>query len=128
MTLEALGEAAALGFKHIAEIERGQKAPSFEAIDRLAGALGIRVFELFLPLGIKDVELDRSLKILMREVEGESSAGMKRFVFVLLSLLRQLESERPDEMKSAVLESKNPHDLLGSVTILGEVSAVRPSS
>jgi hypothetical protein len=64
----------------------------------------------------------------MREVEGESSAGMKRFVFVLLSLLRQLESERPDEMKSAVLESKNPHDLLGSVTILGEVSAVRPSS
>ena len=49
LTLEELGQSAKLGFKHISEVERGQKAPSFEAIDKLCRALKVAPYELFLP-------------------------------------------------------------------------------
>jgi transcriptional regulator with XRE-family HTH domain len=41
MTLEALASAAKVGYKHVAEIERGVKVPSFEMIERLAAALDL---------------------------------------------------------------------------------------
>src|SRR4051812_29961989 len=49
MTLEQLGHAARIGFKHVSEIERGVKTPSFDALERLARALRVHPYELFLP-------------------------------------------------------------------------------
>jgi len=49
MTQEQLAKAAQLGPKHIGVIERGEKTSSFAAIERLAEALDIEYYELFLP-------------------------------------------------------------------------------
>ena len=93
LTLEALGQAADIGFKHIGDIEKGQKAPSFDAIDRLAWALKVSPYELFLPYEADDRQLNQAFKKLVRELEGDGSQGLKRFLTVALPLLRQIEAE-----------------------------------
>jgi transcriptional regulator with XRE-family HTH domain len=120
LTLEELGKEASVGYKHIAEIERGQKVPSFEAIDRLAHALGVRPFEFFLPLGAEQEDIDEALRHLTKAMDKHSSPAVKRFVLVLLALVRQLEMDLPEKLKGAVVESIESGKLLGPVTIIGD--------
>jgi len=92
LTLEKLGEASSIGFKHIGDIEKGLKAPSFDAIDRLARALKVSPYELFLPFDLDDAHLDLAFHRILRDM-GDSSPSLKRFLVIVLPLLRQLETE-----------------------------------
>nr|HID14285.1 XRE family transcriptional regulator [Anaerolineae bacterium] len=47
LTQEGLAEAANVSIDFISLMERGQRAPSFDTLDRLAGALGVTVADLF---------------------------------------------------------------------------------
>ena len=121
LTLEQLGEAAGLGYKHIADIERGQKAPSFDAIDRLAEALGVRAYELFVPPGAEQADLDAALSRIMTQVGQDSSPAAKRFLLVVLSLVRGLETELPGGVTNSVIESLDKRGLLGPITVIGHL-------
>lgn len=93
MTLEELGRAASLGYKHIGDLERGDKTASFDAIDRLAHALNVPLHELFVPVDDSAGSISRSLKHGVAQVEDQSSPAFKRFVAEGLLLLRRLEAE-----------------------------------
>lgn len=93
LTLEKLGQAADIGFKHVADIEKGHKAPSFDAIDRLARALKVSPYELFLPYAADNRLLDQAFQRLIQEIEKNGRAGLKRFLVVVLPLLRQMDAE-----------------------------------
>ena len=93
MTLEALGEAAEIGFKHIAAIERGEKTASFDAIDQLAKALKVQPYELFLPHDENDARLQQAFKHLVRQLEEDGTPALKRLLVTLLPLMRQFETD-----------------------------------
>lgn len=50
LTMEELGGAAEVGPAHVARIERGAVNSSVDVLERLAGALGVGLVELFRPL------------------------------------------------------------------------------
>lgn len=54
LTQAQLGEAAGLSEEWVRRIERGTSAPSFEALDALAGALGCSVAALFSTMSARD--------------------------------------------------------------------------
>ena len=93
LTLEKLGQAADIGFKHVADIEKGNKAPSFDAIDRLARALKVSPYELFLPYATNNRLLDQAFQKHIQEIEKNGPAGLKRFLVVVLPLLRQMDAD-----------------------------------
>jgi len=95
MTLEQLGHAAGIGFKHVSEVERGVKAPSFDALERLARALKVQPYELFLPEHlVGDDEGDQNLRLLIREIERHGSPRLKRFLTGVLAAAQGLENDR----------------------------------
>jgi transcriptional regulator with XRE-family HTH domain len=47
-TQEQLAERISMSTSFISSVERGIDAPSFETLDRLAEALGVNIYELFL--------------------------------------------------------------------------------
>lgn len=89
LTLERLGEIASIGYKHIADVERGEKAPSFEAIQKLADALGVAVHDLFMPSAEGEEPL--SLPQLAREIERSGSPAVRDAAVSLLRSLRDLD-------------------------------------
>ncbi|HEX8340119.1 MAG TPA: helix-turn-helix transcriptional regulator [Tepidisphaeraceae bacterium] len=93
LTLEALGRAADIGFKHIALIEKAQKVPSFEAIDRLAAALGVAPYELFLPYDTDNAGLNEAFQRLTRSVASTGSPAFKRLLLTALPLFQQFETD-----------------------------------
>jgi transcriptional regulator with XRE-family HTH domain len=93
LTLEELGKVTAVGYKHIADIERGEKVPSFEVIAKFAKALKVSVHELFLPAGAPEPKPEQSLKELAREIEKHSSPAVRRYAASILSQIRDLERE-----------------------------------
>ncbi|MDB5324512.1 MAG: HTH-type transcriptional regulator SinR [Phycisphaerales bacterium] len=93
LTLEQLGKAADIGFKHIAQVEKAQKAPSFEAIDRLATALGVAPYELFLPYDSDGAGLDQAFRQLVQGLPRGASPSMKRLLITLLPLMQQFETD-----------------------------------
>jgi len=90
MTLEQLGATAGVGYKHVAEIERGTKVPSFEAIGRLAQALHIDAYELFLPDTLCGSTPDQNLRVLMREIDKHGTSAKKRFLACVLAAAREI--------------------------------------
>jgi transcriptional regulator with XRE-family HTH domain len=93
LTLEQLGQASSIGYKHIGDIEKGVKSASFDAIDRLAKALKVSPYELFIPIELSDARLDQLLHRLVRDVDEHGSSKLKRLLVVLVPLLRQFEAE-----------------------------------
>src|ERR1700733_8978712 len=83
LTLEKLGQATSIGFKHIGDIEKGLKAPSFDAIDRLAKALKVSPYELFLPFDLEGAHLDQTIRRLVRDIDDSGSPPLKRFLAIL---------------------------------------------
>jgi len=71
LTQEQLGHAAGIDYKHLSAIERGAKTPSFEAIGKLAEALGVEYWQLFLP--------DRRLTASMEAEINSAVAGISKF-------------------------------------------------
>ena len=90
LTLEQLGQAAGLGYKHIAEVERGVKFPSFDAIEKLAGALKVEPYELFLPERLPAGDADRNLRLLILDIDRHGSAGLKAFLAQVLAAGKDL--------------------------------------
>src|SRR5579863_8331104 len=90
LTLEQLGGASGVGYKHIAEIERGAKVPSFEAIGRLAAALKAEPYELFLPERLGSKPADRNLRLLVAEIERHAAPTMKQFLLDVLTSAQTL--------------------------------------
>jgi transcriptional regulator with XRE-family HTH domain len=76
-TQEDLGERAALSYKFVGQIERGRGNPSIETLQRLSGALGVDVTELFGSPGFVAREEGYSLtpEELSRVREALDSAG-----------------------------------------------------
>ncbi len=89
-TQEQLGQAAELDYKHIGSIERGEKTPSFEAVERLAGALKVDYYELFLPDDLLLGRTDKDLKVLVREIESHGSPQLKQFLRQVLAAGREM--------------------------------------
>jgi transcriptional regulator with XRE-family HTH domain len=93
MTLEQLGKAASIGYKHIADIERGEKVPSFEAIERFAKALKAAPYELFLSEAMANSGSGWSLKELAQDIEKNSSMAVRRCAVSMLKQIRAMEAE-----------------------------------
>jgi transcriptional regulator with XRE-family HTH domain len=99
LTLEKLGKAVSIGYKHIADIERGLKAPSFDAIDRLASGLEVQPYQFFWSPELDPKTLDRELRDLLRDVSDHSDPGVKHCVVRLLSLIRKMEAALPEKRR-----------------------------
>src|SRR5687768_10443419 len=69
LTQEQLGTAVGLDFKYLGTIERGEHAPSFDAVERIAQALGVRPHELFTPDGTVGGQLKDSLDVLSKNAD-----------------------------------------------------------
>lgn len=93
LTLEQLGQKAKLGFAHISGIERGVKVPSFEAIDRIAAALKIKPYELFLPDGLASPDADREIKHLVQSITQDADDATKQFVLSTLAYARSIGTD-----------------------------------
>jgi len=76
----------------VADIERGIKAPSFDAIDRLAHALEVEPYELFLPSPEPGVDAELRFSDLIKEFRQIASPAMKRFVIDTLHGARNLHA------------------------------------
>lgn len=56
LTQGQLGEASGLSEEWVRRLERGAGAPSFDALEALAAALGTSVGELFAPMSSRDAQ------------------------------------------------------------------------
>jgi len=90
LTQQELGETAEVDYKHVGAIERGEKTPSFEAIGRLAQALKVDYYELFLPEELSTGDLDKDTKLLIRDIERRGTAHAKAFVRDVLAAARKM--------------------------------------
>lgn len=91
MTQEQLGHAAKLDYKHLSAIERGAKTPSFDAIDRLAAALSVDHWQLFLPDRKLTATLDRDVSAVIATASQISSDDIAEFLRTLRSAVRKLD-------------------------------------
>lgn len=93
MTQAKFGEAAGIDYKHIGAIERGEKVPSFEAIERIAKALKVDYYELFLPGRTVKPKLDQTLGALVRDISRHGSPAVKQFVVETLAAAQALAND-----------------------------------
>src|SRR5205823_4775463 len=90
MTQDDLGRAAKLDPKHVGSIERGEKTASFDAVEKLARALGVRYHELFLPDRISG-EIEQSLADVLNDAGSLDRPAMQAFLRDLLGAVRRLD-------------------------------------
>ncbi|HEV7302443.1 MAG TPA: helix-turn-helix domain-containing protein [Tepidisphaeraceae bacterium] len=96
LTQEQLAKASGFDYKHIGSLERGDKTPSFEAIERIAGALKVHYCELFLPADLSIVAKgEQGLRILVRDLERHGSPALKRFLAQSLAAAVALAKSDP---------------------------------
>ena len=73
-----LAEEADTSTQHIAMIEISRKFPSPEMLDRLAGALGIEAYELFIVKPSPEDAMDRLHDSLIRNIERIVDEAVKK--------------------------------------------------
>jgi transcriptional regulator with XRE-family HTH domain len=91
LTQEQLGRLARIDYKHIGGIERGEHAPSFDAIEKIVKVLKVEYHELFGPDRTVSGQLVESLEGLLREIDGLGKEELRRFFNDLLSAVRRLK-------------------------------------
>src|ERR1700733_8665797 len=84
LSQEELGKAAKLGGKYIGMIERAEKAASFDAIERIADALEVECYELFVPVHRRTDTIERKIRSL---IEAETRGGDSRIEGFLRALM-----------------------------------------
>ncbi|MFX1487296.1 MAG: helix-turn-helix domain-containing protein [Promethearchaeota archaeon] len=89
LTQEQLGRKSNIDYKHIGAIERGVKTPSFDAIERIAKALKINYYELFLP-DQKVTTKDINFEILLRDINKYGTPELKRFLLQIMAGAEEL--------------------------------------
>jgi transcriptional regulator with XRE-family HTH domain len=92
---EALGRAAGLGGKYIGLIERGEKSASFEAIEKLAKALGVESYELFVPVNRRADAVERHVRSLVADRGRIDAGAVEEFLKALAIGLRKLDRQGP---------------------------------
>jgi transcriptional regulator with XRE-family HTH domain len=93
-TQSDLAQKAKLDDKHVGAIERGDKPPSFDAVERLAGALAVECYELFLPEGRPTGDVEKEIDALLRD-EGDIGADrVREFLRAMRLALRKLDGSR----------------------------------
>ena len=88
---EELGKLVGVGGKYIGNIERGQKTASFDVIERLAKALGVESYRLFVPRQRRADAIERHLKQLLSQPGKIDLSQMEDFLKALLVALRKLD-------------------------------------
>ena len=91
LTQQELARRVKLDDKHLGALERGEKAPSFAAITRLAKVLQVAHYELFLPDGIAVGQLETSIKVVLRNLSKVDGKAIEPFLLGLLNAVQKLE-------------------------------------
>lgn len=92
LTQVQLAAAVDLDPKHIGTLERGEKTPSFDAVERLAKVLKVHYYELFLPDELESLNdaAGRDLRLTIRELERNGSPKLRRFLTRMLAAAKEL--------------------------------------
>jgi len=91
-TQEQLGVMADVDYKHIGAIERGVKTPSIEAIERIAKALNVEYYELFL----QDNSLvgqTQELELVIKDLQKYFSPEMQIFLVQVFNAAKQFQNK-----------------------------------
>lgn len=91
MTQEQLGKKAGLGAKHIGVIERGAKSSSFDAVHRLAKALDVNYYELFLPTTKTTAAVEAEIREMVRDSSRIETKNILEFLNEMKAALRNLQ-------------------------------------
>jgi transcriptional regulator with XRE-family HTH domain len=94
MTQERLAQAAQMDAKHIGAIERGVKTSSFDAVGRLAKALGVDYYQLFVPDHRPTIKVEREVDVMIRDASRIDTANVQEFLRGLRAALRRLDRGR----------------------------------
>ncbi len=95
LTQEMLGQAAGIDYKFLGEIERGVKTSSFSTIEKIAQALDVEVYELFIPTARKTLSVEKEINELISNSRRIDLTKIDEFLRGLRGLLRKLDkSER----------------------------------
>lgn len=95
MTQEDLGRAAKMDYKHIGAIERGVKTSSFTAIEKLAEALKVSYYQLFLPSSRITTAVEKEVNALISDPSRVELKNVEEFLKGIRAALRKLD-RRPD--------------------------------
>lgn len=95
MTQEELGRAAKMDYKHIGAIERGIKTSSFSAIEKLADALDVDYYQLFLPSDRVAAAAEKEVAALVRDPGRIDAKNVQEFLRAMRSALKKLD-KRPN--------------------------------
>jgi len=79
-TQEQIAKMAKIDVKYVSEIERGNKGVSFEAIARLARALDVDAFQLFIPDRLMTHDLESVLELATSSISNPNPEKMKLFL------------------------------------------------
>src|SRR3954447_20536857 len=89
LTQEQPGQAAGLGAKFIGLTERGQKQPSFAAVERLADALDVECYELFIPVNRRGKGVEEEINALLDDENRTEPARVADFLRLLRAAVRR---------------------------------------
>jgi transcriptional regulator with XRE-family HTH domain len=90
-TQEQLGHAASIDYKHLSAVERGAKTPSFDAIGKLAKALEVDVWQLFLPDRRLTVHMEREINSVIEGTTRFEQQDVEEFLRTLRGAVRKLD-------------------------------------
>ena len=91
LTQEELGRAVRLDYKFIGAIERGAKTSSFQTVEKLAHALNVDFYELFIPTRSKTVGVEKEINDLLATPQQIDVKKVEDFLRGLRALLRKLD-------------------------------------
>jgi transcriptional regulator with XRE-family HTH domain len=95
LTQEGLGEKAGLHYTYIGQVERGEKEPSFKALNNISEALGVGVDKLLINYDISSeatIQISNITDLLLRCNEKEL-----KMIYTLLKNLTDILEERDIE-------------------------------
>jgi transcriptional regulator with XRE-family HTH domain len=90
LTQEALGHVAGIDYKHLSAIERGAKTPSFDAIGKLAEALDVECWQLFLPDRRITAGMEQEINAAVAQDGNFSAEDMVEFLKTVRNGVRKL--------------------------------------
>src|SRR4051812_39421711 len=93
LTQEQLGHAAGIDYKHLSAVEPGAKAPSFDAIGKLAKALGVEYWQLFVPDRRPTAGLERDIAAAIDGAGRLDPADVQEFLRALRAAVRRLDRQ-----------------------------------
>jgi transcriptional regulator with XRE-family HTH domain len=92
LTQEELGRAIRIDYKHLGAIERGAKAPSFELVEKIAQALKVEPYTLFLPSDSRRVDVDGHLKAVASDMTKGQRLKLQNFLQTTLRVIKAIDA------------------------------------